>query len=181
MTTIVGIQNEDGCILVADSRVSDDSGRVWSHPEMTKINKRGAFLIAGSGEVGPCDIAQHLWNPPALTAADRKDVYHFMITKAMPSLRECLKKNGYNFDEAHSKDDGARFQFLMAVNGILFDVGDDLSVMKSADGYYGVGSGAPFALGALHAGANPEEAVEIACSLSIYSALPLQVEKQFTK
>lgn len=174
MTTIIGVQYDGYTELVADSLVSDDSGRTWIHPDMTKINRRGSFLIAGSGEVGPCDIAQHIWTPPKPTEQDKKDVYHFMITKAMPSLRECLKANGYNFDEADDKNTSSRFQFIMSVNGELFDIGDDLSVMRSADGFYGVGSGADFALGALHAGAEPTEAVEIACKVSAFSGGPIQ-------
>lgn len=181
MTTIIGVQHKDGCTLVADSLVSDDTGRTWSHPDMTKLTERGDFIIGGSGEVSPCDIAQHIWMPPRLTATDKKDVYHFMIKKAMPSLRKCLKDNGYNFDEAQEKGDGSRFQFLMAVNGELFDIGDDLSIMRSVDGFYGVGSGAPIALGALHAGAKPVKAVEIACKLSIYSAGPIQTIIQNSK
>lgn len=174
MTTIIGVQYHDYSELVADSLVSDDSGRTWIHPDMTKINRRGDFLIAGSGEVSPCDIAQHVWNPPKLTDVDKKNIYHFMIRKAMPSLRECLKANGYNFDEADTKDTSSRFQFIMSVNGQLFDIGDDLSVMRSADGFYGVGSGAQIALGALHAGAEPIEAVEIACKISAFSGGPIQ-------
>ena len=69
----------------------------------------------------------------------------------------------------------------MAVNGELFDIGDDLSVMRNADGFYGVGSGAQVALGALHAGAEAVRAVEIAAKLSIYSAGPFQVEIQYSK
>lgn len=180
MTTIIGVQYKDYCELVADSLVSDDSGRTWVHPDMTKINRRGSFLIAGSGEVAPCDIAQHVWTPPQPTASDKKNIYHFMITKVMPSLRECLKANGYNFDEETDKDSGSRFQFIMAVNGQLFDIGDDLSVMRSADGFYGVGSGAQIALGALHAGAEPTEAVEIACKISAFSGGPIQQEFQHT-
>jgi ATP-dependent protease HslVU (ClpYQ) peptidase subunit len=178
MTTIVGVQYDGFCELVADSLVSDDSGRTWVHPDMTKINRRGSFLIAGSGEVAPCDIAQHIWKPPVPDEKDKRNIYHFMITKAMPSLRECLKSNGYDFDAGDDKDTSSRFQFLMAVNGELFDIGDDLSVMRSADGYYGVGSGAQIALGALHAGADAREAVEIACKISAFSGLPLQEEVQ---
>ena len=181
MTTIIGIQHDGGCTLVADSLVSDDTGRTWSHPDMTKLAERGEFIIGGAGEVSPCDIVQHIWTPPKLNLTDRKDVYHFMITKAMPSLRKCLKDNGYNFEETQEKDSGSRFQFLMAVNGQLFDIGDDLSIMRSSDGFYGIGSGAPIALGALHAGAKPQKAVEIACKLSIYSAGPLQTIIQNSK
>ena len=181
MTTIVGVQYEDRCVIVADNQVTDDQGRRFNHPDMKKIAQRGAFLVAGSGEVSPCDIVQHFWVPPKLTATDKKDIYHFVITKAMPSMRKCLTENGYDFNEG--KGDGKaneqRFHFLIAVCGELFDVADDLSVCRTGDGLYAVGSGENYALGALAAGANPEEAVEIACRFSVYSSGPLTTMEQY--
>ena len=144
---------------------------------MKKIAQRGALLIAGAGEVAPCDIAQNIWIPPQFTAKDKKDVYRYMITKVMPSLRKCLTENGYNFDE--DKKDGMRFQFLIAAGGEIFDIDEDLSVMKSDDNMYAIGSGGSFALGALYAGATPEHAMEIACKVSAYSAPPFYEEVQY--
>ena len=181
MTTIIGIQHEDSCTLIADNRVTDDNGRIYSHPQMVKLSEVGPFVIGGAGEVSPCDIAQHLWKAPALTVAERKDVYHFMISKAMPSLRECLKSNGYNFDEDHDSKDGLRFQFLIACNGELFDIDQDLAVMRSSDGIYGVGSGAAYAIGALHAGAEPMQAMEIAARLTAFTAGPYITKIQYSK
>lgn len=178
MTTIIGVQYDGFCELVADSLVSNDSGRTWIHPDMTKINRRGVFLIAGAGEVAACDIAQHIWDPPVPNEKDKRDLYHFMITKVIPSLRDSFKSNGYILDKSDDEETTSRFQFIVAVNGELFDIGDDLSVMRSADGFYAIGSGADIALGALHAGAEAQEAVEIACKISAYSSLPLQVEIQ---
>ncbi len=43
MTTIIGIQKPDHCLLVADSRITDDSGRTYTHPVVTKITKRFDF------------------------------------------------------------------------------------------------------------------------------------------
>jgi len=178
MTTIIGVQYENSCLLIADSLVTDETGRSWSHPDMQKLSRNGAFIIGGSGEVSPCDITQHVWTPPNPTAKDKQDVYKFMIKKAMPSLRKCLKDNGFNFEESQDKDSGPRFQFLIAVCGQLFDVMDDLSVQRSLDGFYAVGSGAQFALGALHSGAKPMRAMNIAAKLSIFSEGPFQVEEQ---
>ena len=104
-----------------------------------------------------------------------------MISKAMPSLRECLKANGYNFDEAQEKDSGARFQFLIACNGQLFDIDSDLAVMRSSDGIYGVGSGAAYAIGAIHAGAKPMKAMEIAAKLTAFTAGPYITKIQYSK
>lgn len=177
MTTIIGIEYPDHSLIVADSRVIDDAGRVYTHKVMKKIARRGAILIAGAGEVAPCDIAQNIWNPPTFTANAKKDPYHFMITKVMPSLRKCLVENGYNFDE--EKKDGMRFQFLMACGGQLFDIDEDLSVMKNEDNIYAIGSGGAFALGALYAGAEPLKAMEIASKVSAYSAPPFYEEVQY--
>ena len=177
MTTIIGIEYSDRSVLVADSRVTDDAGRIYAHKAMKKISQRGALLIAGAGEVAPCDIAQNIWNPPQFTAKDKKDVYRYMITKVMPSLRKCLTDNGYNFEE--DKKDGMRFQFLISVGGEIFDIDEDLSVMKSDDNFYAIGSGGPYALGALYAGAEPEIAMDIASKVSAYSAPPFYQEVQY--
>lgn len=180
MTTIIGVESNKKAVIVADSRVTDDSGRVYSHPIMQKISRRGALLIAGAGEVAPCDIAQNIWVPPAFTAKDKKDAYRYMIVKAMPSLRKCLVENGYNFDEPHDKDKyGLRFQFLIAAGGELFDVDQDMAVMKSAEGFYAIGSGGAYALGALYAGVDAISAMEVASRISAYTAAPYQVEEQF--
>jgi ATP-dependent protease HslVU (ClpYQ) peptidase subunit len=177
VTTIIGIEYPDRALIVADSRVTDDGGRIYAHKVMKKFSSRGALLVAGAGEVAPCDIAQNIWVPPQFTAKDKKDVYRFMITKVMPSLRKCLTNNGYNFDE--DKKDGMRFQFLIAVGGEIFDIDEDLSVMKNEDNIYAIGSGGSFALGALYAGAEPYQAMEIACKISAYSAPPFHEGVQY--
>ena len=179
MTTIVGIQKPDCAIIAVDSRVTDDDGRIYSHPDMMKYAERGAFLIAGSGEVLPCDIVQNMWTPPRLLASDKANIYKFMITKVMPSIREVLIKNGYNFEEAHDKKEGERFHFLIACNGELFDVDQDLSVTRDARGYYAIGSGGSYALGALYMGASPLNALEVAAKISAFTAEPFYQVEQY--
>jgi ATP-dependent protease HslVU (ClpYQ) peptidase subunit len=179
MTTIIGVQYTDKAVIVADSRVTDDGGRIYSHPKMQKITERNGYIIAGAGEVAPCDIANHLWIPPKPTSKDKEDLYHFMITKVMPSLRKCLIDNGYNFEEPHDRSkDGLRFQLLLAVGGEIFDISDDLSVCMDESGLYGVGSGSSYALGALAVGAKPLKAMEAAAKLSAFTAPPFQVLEQ---
>ena len=43
--------------------------------------------------------------------------------------------------------------------------------------YYAWGSGAAFALGAMHMGASAEEAIEVAVKFDVFSGLPMMVEK----
>jgi len=168
MTTIIGHETENQAYIIADSQVTDDNGKMFSHPSMTKINERGAFIIAGAGEILPCDVIQHIWQPPRLTAKDKQDLYHFMVVKVIPSMRKCLKENGYNFN-----DEGTdRFQFLVAVGGEIFELDSDLGITKSDSGRYAVGSGAAYALGAMAHGADPEIAMLIAAELTAFTSGP---------
>lgn len=171
MTTIIGIQYPDKCLIMADSRVTDGSGRASAHPAMVKITRRGQYLIAGAGESFPCDVAQHIWRAPVPSKDDLKDTYHFMITEVVPSLRKSLTENGYNFNE-ETNDGEYRFWFLICLNGQIFDVADDLSVSIRADGFYAAGSGGKYALGALYAGATPQKALEIAAMNDVYTSAP---------
>ena len=82
----MAIQHKEKVVFGADSQTTSSNGRTSNHPKMVKITERGDFLIAGSGECAPCDIAQHIWIPPKPTAKDFLDVYHFMISKVVPSL-----------------------------------------------------------------------------------------------
>jgi hypothetical protein len=169
MTTIIGIKLPDRAVIYSDNQVTSGHLR-YNDKRMVKITKRGDFLIAGAGEVLACDIAQHLFEPPSPTPKDYRNLYHFMIAKVMPALRACLKDNAWNFDA--EVDDDYRFRFLFAINGEIFEIDDDLSVCVRDDGFYGIGSGSEFALGALHAGATPRKALEIAANLDVYTSKP---------
>jgi ATP-dependent protease HslVU (ClpYQ) peptidase subunit len=177
MTTIVGIQHENKCVIFSDNQTTGGDGRKFNHAKMVKISKRGDFLIGGSGEAMPCDVAQHIWEPPTPTTKDLRDPYHFMISKVVPSLRKCLVDNGFNFDE--DADGETRFDFLIAVAGHLFSVADDLSVGMRDDGIYGVGSGSKYAIGAIMAGATPLEAMRIAASQDAWTSGPFMKKEQY--
>jgi ATP-dependent protease HslVU (ClpYQ) peptidase subunit len=47
--------------------------------------------------------------------------------------------------------------------------------IKVRHDFYALGSGAEAALGAMHAGASPKEAVEIACKVNMNTGLPVRV------
>ena len=168
MTTIVAVQNKDGVSFGADSLVT--AGRKYNHPRMVKISQRGHYIIAGSGLSSYCDVAQHIWNPPTPTAADKKDLYHFVIAKVIPSMKSCFKDNDLKLDA--EKDDEPRFAFLIAVGGEVFDIADDFAVSLTSSGFYGVGSGSSLAIGALEAGASIRESLEIASRHDPYTAAP---------
>jgi ATP-dependent protease HslVU (ClpYQ) peptidase subunit len=175
VTTIIGLVKNGTVTMGADTQVTNPDGRKNNHTRMEKISKRNGFLIAGAGDSHPCDIMQHIFMPPTPTASEKKDLYKFMITKFVPAMRECLSENGWKTDP-DDKDSG--FDFLVAYDGELFDIGEDLSVIIRNDGIYGVGNGYRFAVGALYAGATVERALEIAAHNDAYTSAPFQIVKQ---
>jgi hypothetical protein len=149
---------------------------------MAKITERGQYLIAGAGESAACDLIQHCWIPPKPTAEDKKDLYHFVISKVVPSMKLCFKDNDYKWQD--DTDDETKFAFLIAIGGEIFDISDDFAICLDIDGYYGIGSGSSLALGALKAGVSMEAALEIAASKDPYTAPPfifMEQEKWISK
>lgn len=169
MTTIIAVQGKDGVRFGADAQVTSGNGRIARHPQMTKITERGQYVIAGSGECAPCDIAQHIWEPPVPKASDHADIYHFMIAKVVPSLKACFKEQEYKWYE---EDEETKFAFLIALGGQVFELADDMSISLDSNGFYGVGSGSSYAIGALCAGATIEEALKIAARNDAYTSAP---------
>ena len=173
MTTIVAIQFADGVIMGSDSLVTAE--RKYNHPKMAKVTTTGPYMIAGSGEVAACDIVQHIWEPPLPTAADKKDLYHFMIAYVVPSIKKVFKDNDYKWDK---EDEETKFKFLIAIEGEVFEIDDDLSVCLDAGGMYGIGSGSALALGALKAQAELPVALQIAADIDPYTAPPFTFHQQ---
>lgn len=169
MTTIIGIQYENYCLLAADSRTTNEIGRPYHHSKVEKITERGAWLIAGAGDPQACDLVQHGWNPPKQEKI--KDDYKFIVTKVCPSIREYLKKSGYEKDKS-DKDGG--FIFLIAYKGVIYEIDETFTVYMRDDGLYGIGSGSRWALGALQGGADWQKAMEVAEKNDIYTGGPFK-------
>jgi ATP-dependent protease HslVU (ClpYQ) peptidase subunit len=178
MTTIIAVQGKSKVVFGADSQVTAGNGRVQRHRQMVKITQQGQYIIAGSGECAPCDIAQHIWKPPTPQKSDWADLYHFMIVKVIPSLKTCFKEQEYKWDK---EDEENKFSFLIAVGGQVFEIADDMSVTLDSTGFYGVGSGSPYAIGALEAGATVQQALEIAAKNDAYTSSPFLYFTQLKK
>ena len=62
------------------------------------------------------------------------------------------------------------------MNGEVFQITNDFTLLRSSTGIYGIGSGADYAIGALMAGASVEDAIKIAIKLDINSGGSIQIE-----
>lgn len=180
VTTIIGYQGADFAILGADSQITDGDKRILSPstPKIVKINK---YLLAVSGDCRPGDILMYLWKPPAY---DGTDPVKFVGRKIIPSIIAAFKAQGYDCTK-----DAASYSYLLAFNGNIFEIGDELSISQSSDGIYGVGSGSPYGMGYMAGDEEnlPDfdwarqsiiEALVISAKYDINTAAPFQIEVQ---
>lgn len=181
MTTIVGVQTADGCIIASDSRVTSN-GKVYTHPEMVKAVERGSYLIGGAGDYRALQVVLHGWAPPLVTAKAKTNLYEFMINKVAPSLKVALTEAGIEFSK-NPEDSENKFELnlLIAINGSIFEIDSDFAVAMNDMGLYAIGSGGDYALGALHAGASALEAIRIAAINNNDTSAPFYILEQQIK
>jgi ATP-dependent protease HslVU (ClpYQ) peptidase subunit len=181
MTTIVGVQLEHGCIIVSDSRIAA-AGKVYTHSDMVKAVERGSYIISGAGDYRALQVVLHGWTPPLVTVKAKANLYEFVINKVVPALKTTLVEAGVNVSKS-SNDDDSKFELylLIAINGTIFEIDSDFAVGMNSTGFYGIGSGGDFAVGALHAGVSTLDAMRIAALNNNETAPPFHILEQETK
>lgn len=181
MTTIVGVQTEDGCVIASDSRVAE-GGKVYTHPEMVKAVERGSYIIAGAGDYRALQVVLHGWQPPLLTAKAKQNIYEFAINKIAPSLKATLLEAGIDFNKvSDNSDDKFELQLLLGINGTILEIDSDFAIAMNDTNFYAIGSGGDYALGALHAGASVLDAMRIAAINNNGTSAPFHILKQEIK
>lgn len=168
MTTILAIQYPNGFVIAADGKVTENE-RPYIHSDLLKITTHGEYTIAGSGTSRYCDIIQYGWTPPKY---DGSDIYRFMVSKFIPSMRKAHEDSGCTF-----KDDEV-FKFIVGLRNRLFYIAEDYTVLMTNTGFYGAGTGAQYGLGALAAGASLRDAMKIAIEYDVNSGGKIQIVKQ---
>lgn len=168
MTTIVAIQAGPIATIGADSYTTYGD-RPFFHPATKKIIQSGRWLIAAAGDARACDIITTIWNPPA--PRGKKNLHDFVATTVIKSLRKVLTENEYS---PQPKDDG--FDLLLVIDGEVFQITNDFTLLRTHTGVYGIGSGGDYAVGAIMAGCSIEESIQIAIDLDINSGGKIQIE-----
>lgn len=172
MTTLAAYQGDGWAVIGADSRASDEDGRVMDLAT-PKIVKNGEYLIAVSGASRGGNIAQFGWTPPkAPKSTDPTVLDKFVTRKLIPSLRQAFIEAGYD-----AKDDGdAAWQdsnLLIIFNGVIYPIFNDYSWDRESRNIYYSGSGGDVALGAMVAlGIEKAKTVEAAEKI-VYKAVEL--------
>lgn len=161
MTTIIGIQGDGFCLVTADSRISElegDKGLISQFFSLreshSKLAVNGRYILGAAGDLRAINILHHAFQPPAAPPTLRgKKLDHFVTVKFIPALRECFEAQGYAIPDKDEKKHIAEHAstIMMAVNGVIYIIDSDYSWLSDSSGLFAIGTGAQFALGAMHA------------------------------
>lgn len=171
MTTILGVQYDDGFVMVADSQVTDNE-RPFFHPDVKKIVQVGEYTIGGAGTSALVDVVQSEITLPKSSEIDKIGFYKFLVGRISPAIRRLHEDSGYTPKESEG------FEFIIGVRNQLFYMAGDYSIIRSNNGIYAIGTGAAYAVGAVAAGASPKQAVNIAIEFDVNSGGNLQIVKR---
>lgn len=154
MTTVIAIEDRTGVKIAADSRVTSwHTNDGW----VQKIVQNGPFTFAAAGYLRAIQVLEFakLPQPPEKASADALD--RFVSLELVPAITAAFK-------EVDSDKDAKEGSVFIAIVGArVYQIyGADGSWTRSSRGFYAIGSGGDYALGALEAGSTPEKAVQIA-------------------
>ncbi len=176
MSVAVAVKSRGQIVIAADTKRTFGSGAVpTSNFADLKIRKVGPSYIATTGWGLYSNILDdYLKSRKRVRIVDQTSIFTF-FRQFWKDLHE-----RYSFVSDQRPDDDSPFgdldaSFLITSPEGIFSVACDMSVTPFEE-YYAIGSGAPYALGAVHAlykaDADPikmaERAVEAAMSLDIY-------------
>ncbi|UYN89900.1 MAG: hypothetical protein KIT08_01355 [Anaerolineales bacterium] len=144
MTCIVG--------LVADGKVwmgADSCGTNYNirrNVVRPKLFTNGIALIGYTGSFRAGQLLETKLVTPDIP--EGIDTFAYMTTLFVDAVRKVFAENGFAHIE-NNEEEGELF--LVGLNGRLFEVQEDYSVLEFEDGLAAVGAGAEYALGALKA------------------------------
>jgi len=159
MTTIVGLQGDGYCLIAGDTRIAsiDSDGVAYQintlKAETSKIAVNGKYLIGTAGDLRAINLLTHTLTPPICPPNLKgKKLDEFVTNKLIPAIRQMFEQNGYTTNEQNNNTNKAEHgsELLVAINQTIYLIDGDYSWFTDASGIYAIGTGAPYALGALH-------------------------------
>lgn len=144
MTCIAGLIDEKGLGHIA----SDSLGSNGYNKDIyknRKIFRKGDLLIGYTSSFRMGQLLEHTLKLPARKVDQSTENY--MYVDFINSIRDLMKGNGYMRIDNNTEKIGV---FLIVVDGSIFKMQDDLSLLESEDGFDACGSGEDYATAVLH-------------------------------
>ncbi len=144
MTTIVAAEIDGEVVWAWDSQVTYGGG--FAELDYDKVFHNGSMVIGLAGAIVDSQTLRYTDFPEL----DTWDVDRWVSQVAAKKFKKKTKYPGHILAEA---------------GGRVYNIGQEGSWVRNTHGFYAIGSGAEYALGALFSGASPAQAVLVAAQL----------------
>ena len=180
MTCIVGLLDGEDIYIGGDSAGVNTETYTIAERKDEKVFKNGEFIFGFTSSFRMGQLLRYAFNPPPYYTD--VDLYKYMVTDFVDSIRKCLKEGGYARTKEGEETGGT---FLVGYKGRLFMIDCDYQVAEHSCPYFSVGCGEEYAKGCLYAlqdtDMTPEEkitkALEAAEKFSVGVAGPFNIIK----
>lgn len=158
MTTIAAQKTKDGWQFAWDNQVT--SGYSKSRYGLNKVF-RNRWVFGVTGAVRAANLLQTMDIPKMKKGQDE---FKYIVNILAPEIQKVMKKNNY-----------PPFSALVEVNGKVFEIGSDMSVIPVKK-FIATGSGGVYADAALKAGTDLKRAIQIASDTDLYTGFKVTVK-----
>lgn len=137
MTCIIGIETENGKIVMGGDTLGSNgwTGENFVQP---KIFKHSGMIFGYCGSFRFGQLIEVALDDNQLVLPPKKDTYRWLIGTFVPKIQKLFKENEEKCGNA-----------LIGLNGELWELQGDYSILRASNGYNAVGSGEDVAKGAL--------------------------------
>lgn len=154
MTCIVGYLDKKNQKVTVGADSAGVAGLDLSIRKDKKIFKKGDFIIGCTSSFRMIQLLQFKLHLPEI---GKKDIYEYMCTDFIDSVRQCFKDGGFITKDKDVESGGT---FLVGYKDRLFAVENDFQVAENLDGLHAIGCGENYALGALFTVSDNAETAE---------------------
>lgn len=170
MTAIVAIV-EDGVVYMGADSAASNGSFIFEVQDCKIFNVRD-FMIGYTTSFRMGQILEYCFNPPEQTSS--QDTLQYMVSSFVPSLMDTFEHYGF-LSPGPPKNGG---NFLVGYRGDLFEIQNDFSVLRSANGYAAVGSGQDYCYSSLFTSLDfdisPVDRLELALSSASHFSTTVQ-------
>lgn len=164
MTTIIFKEVDKGVEIAYDSQMTSGSGK--DRTGFDKVFVNNSVIFGVSGAVRDANILQFA-KIPSPKDVKKKKIDEWVVTKLIPAMQKALRESGSLY--TNNGESGSNNHTLVAVKNRVYKISSDFAMIRNVSGNYSVGSGSPYAMGALLAGADVATALEVAAELDSYT------------
>lgn len=145
MTCIVGCVDKKTKKVIIGGDSAGIEGLDITIRKDEKVFKVDNFIFGCTTSFRMIQLLRFSFKPPEIK---QKDIYEYMCTDFINTVRECFREGGYL--QRYSEGDDKGGIFLVAYKNRLFRVDADFQVAENLNGLDAIGCGANYAIGALH-------------------------------